>query len=201
MTLATATPDGRPSARMVLLRGADERGFSFFTNYESRKARELEANPFAALVFFWHELERQVRIEGRVERVSADESDRYSRAGPRAPGSAPGPRPRARSSPVARVPGSAIPRIREPASRRNRPPSGQLGRLSPRARFDRILAGPSQPAARPITLYAAGRVELGSSSGLRLDHLRSDVRYGSLETAGRSGADATHWMFRTGGSV
>jgi pyridoxamine 5'-phosphate oxidase len=77
MTLATATPDGRPSARMVLLRGADARGFSFFTNYESRKARELEANPFAALVFFWHELERQVRIEGRVERVSADESDRY----------------------------------------------------------------------------------------------------------------------------
>ena len=61
MTLATATPDGRPSARMVLLRGVDERGFAFFTNYESRKARELEANPFAALVFFWHELERQVR--------------------------------------------------------------------------------------------------------------------------------------------
>jgi pyridoxamine 5'-phosphate oxidase len=77
MTLATSTPDGRPSARMVLLRGADERGFTFFTNYESRKARELEANPFAALVFFWHELERQVRIEGRVERVSSDESDRY----------------------------------------------------------------------------------------------------------------------------
>ncbi len=83
MTLATATPDGRPSARMVLLRGADERGFSFFTNYESRKARELEANPFAALVFFWHELERQVRIEGRVERVSGDESDRYFHSRPK----------------------------------------------------------------------------------------------------------------------
>jgi pyridoxamine 5'-phosphate oxidase len=83
MTLATATADGRPSARMVLLRGADERGFSFFTNYESRKARELEANPFAALVFFWHELERQVRIEGRVERVSGDESDRYFHSRPR----------------------------------------------------------------------------------------------------------------------
>jgi pyridoxamine 5'-phosphate oxidase len=77
MTLATATLDGRPSARMVLLRGADDRGFSFFTNYESRKARELEANPFAALVVFWHELERQVRIEGPVERVSGAESDRY----------------------------------------------------------------------------------------------------------------------------
>ena len=83
MTLATATPDGRPSARMVLLRGADERGFSFFTNYESRKARELDANPFAALVFFWHDLERQVRIEGKVERVSDDESDRYFQSRPK----------------------------------------------------------------------------------------------------------------------
>jgi pyridoxamine 5'-phosphate oxidase len=83
MTLATATPEGRPSARMVLLRGADERGFSFFTNYESRKARELDANPFAALVFFWHDLERQVRIEGKVERVSDDESDRYFHSRPK----------------------------------------------------------------------------------------------------------------------
>jgi pyridoxamine 5'-phosphate oxidase len=77
MALATATPEGRPSVRMVLLRGMDERGFTFFTNYESRKARELQANPFAAMVFFWHDLERQVRIEGQVERISADESDRY----------------------------------------------------------------------------------------------------------------------------
>src|SRR5271165_2354287 len=67
MTLATATPDGRPSARIVLLRGLDDRGFSFFTNYNSRKACELDANPYGALVFFWHELERQVRVEGRVE--------------------------------------------------------------------------------------------------------------------------------------
>jgi pyridoxamine 5'-phosphate oxidase len=77
MALATATADGRPSVRMVLLRGFDERGFSFFTNYDSRKARELEENPRAALVFFWHDLERQVRIEGRVERVSDEDSDRY----------------------------------------------------------------------------------------------------------------------------
>lgn len=77
MALATATAEGRPSVRMVLLRGFDERGFSFFTNYESRKARELEENPLAALVMFWHDLERQVRIEGRVERVSDEESDRY----------------------------------------------------------------------------------------------------------------------------
>ena len=77
MTLATADGDGRPSARIVLLKGYDERGFVFFTNYESRKGRELDANPNAALLFFWSELEQQVRIEGRVERVTAEESDAY----------------------------------------------------------------------------------------------------------------------------
>jgi pyridoxamine 5'-phosphate oxidase len=84
MTLATATPDGRPSARIVLLRGCDERGFAFFTNYESRKGRELEANPHAALVFYWHGLERQVRVEGTVERVSDRESDAYFHSRPAA---------------------------------------------------------------------------------------------------------------------
>jgi pyridoxamine 5'-phosphate oxidase len=83
MTLATATPDGRPSARMVLLRGISERGFTFFTNYDSRKARELEANPYAALALFWREVERQVRIEGKVERISSEESDRYFHTRPR----------------------------------------------------------------------------------------------------------------------
>jgi pyridoxamine 5'-phosphate oxidase len=77
MTLATATPDGRPSARMVLLRGFDERGFVFYTNYDGRKGGELAANPWAALVFYWAELERQIRIEGRVEQVAAAESDAY----------------------------------------------------------------------------------------------------------------------------
>ncbi|HYP22692.1 MAG TPA: pyridoxamine 5'-phosphate oxidase [Actinomycetota bacterium] len=77
MTLATATPEGRPSARMVLLKGFDHDGFVFYTNYESRKARELSANPHAALVFYWARLERQVRVEGRVERVPAEESDEY----------------------------------------------------------------------------------------------------------------------------
>ena len=85
MTLATATPDGRPSARMVLLRGFDERGFCFYTNYESRKGAELAANPRAALVFWWGELERQVRIEGRVERTSRGESEAYFSSRP--PGS------------------------------------------------------------------------------------------------------------------
>jgi pyridoxamine 5'-phosphate oxidase len=77
MTLATASADGMPSARMVLLRGLDERGFVFFTNYRSRKGVELAQNPRAALVFHWASQQRQVRVEGAVEFVSAAESDRY----------------------------------------------------------------------------------------------------------------------------
>ncbi|MFO0798852.1 MAG: pyridoxamine 5'-phosphate oxidase [Gemmataceae bacterium] len=76
-TLATTTTDGWPSARAVLLKGLDERGFTFFTNYNSRKGRELEANPRAALVFLWQAVERQVRVEGTVEMVTAAESDEY----------------------------------------------------------------------------------------------------------------------------
>ena len=82
MTLATATPDGAPSARVVLLTGVDESGFVFYTNYDSQKGRELAANPRAALVFFWRELDRQVRVEGTVQRVSAAESDAYFRSRP-----------------------------------------------------------------------------------------------------------------------
>ncbi|MGN3964606.1 pyridoxamine 5'-phosphate oxidase [Burkholderia gladioli] len=77
MTLATVDAEGRPSARIVLIKGVDERGFVFFTNYESRKGREIAHNPHAALLFYWIELERQVRIEGRVEKTSAAESDSY----------------------------------------------------------------------------------------------------------------------------
>ena len=83
MTLATATPDGKPSARVVLLKGFDARGFVFYTNYEGRKGRELAENPRAALVFYWGELERQVRVEGRVSRVLEEESDAYYASRPR----------------------------------------------------------------------------------------------------------------------
>ncbi len=75
--LATATPDGRPSARMVLLKGVDARGFVFYTNLESRKGGELAANPFAAMCFHWKTLQRSVRVEGPVEQVSAAEADAY----------------------------------------------------------------------------------------------------------------------------
>jgi len=82
MTLATATADGVPSARIVLLKDLNDAGFAFFTNYDGRKAGELAANPRAALVFFWGQLERQVRVEGTVERVSDAESDAYFRTRP-----------------------------------------------------------------------------------------------------------------------
>ncbi|MBT3296350.1 MAG: pyridoxamine 5'-phosphate oxidase [Verrucomicrobia bacterium] len=82
VTLATVAPDGQPSARVVLLRGHDERGFVFYTNYESRKAAELETNPLAAMLFWWRDLRRQIRIEGQVDSVSREESEAYFRSRP-----------------------------------------------------------------------------------------------------------------------
>ena len=82
LALATAAADGTPSARMVLLKGCDERGFVFFTNYESRKGADLEANPRAALVFYWPELDRQVRVTGTAAKVSESESDEYFQSRP-----------------------------------------------------------------------------------------------------------------------
>jgi pyridoxamine 5'-phosphate oxidase len=84
MVLATVAPDGQPSTRVVLLKGVDARGFVFYSNYESRKAEELARNPAAALHFWWPELHRQVRVEGRAERLGAAESDAYFATRPRA---------------------------------------------------------------------------------------------------------------------
>ena len=83
MTLATASRQGKPSARMVLLKEVDERGFVFYTNYDGRKAHDLKENPFAALVFHWLSLSRQVRVEGSVEMVEPGESDRYFASRPK----------------------------------------------------------------------------------------------------------------------
>ncbi|WP_026102717.1 pyridoxamine 5'-phosphate oxidase [Pleurocapsa sp. PCC 7319] len=84
MTLATATADGKPTARIVLLKGVSDNGFVFYTNYQSQKGKQLIANPYGALVFLWKELERQVRIEGKVEQLSIQESDTYFYSRPRA---------------------------------------------------------------------------------------------------------------------
>jgi pyridoxamine 5'-phosphate oxidase len=83
MVVATVSPDGRPSARMVLLKGLDERGFVFYTNYGSRKASDIEANPAVSLLFPWHDLQRQVRVEGTAVRVSEEESQAYFASRPR----------------------------------------------------------------------------------------------------------------------
>src|ERR1051326_5169128 len=83
MSLATVTPDCRPTSRMVLLKQVDGYGFVFFTNYESSKAKQLEINPYAALVFYWPQLERQVRVEGKVTKTSAEESEAYFKTRPR----------------------------------------------------------------------------------------------------------------------
>ena len=83
VVLATADAEGRPSARVVLLKGVDDRGFAFYTNFTSRKARELEANPRAALCVYWESLEQQVRVEGPVERVADEEADAYFASRPR----------------------------------------------------------------------------------------------------------------------
>jgi pyridoxamine 5'-phosphate oxidase len=83
MTLATCNASGKPSARIVLLKAIKENGFVFFTNYESRKAREIKENAFVALVFFWKELERQIRIEGSIKKINAEESDEYFSIRPR----------------------------------------------------------------------------------------------------------------------
>jgi pyridoxamine 5'-phosphate oxidase len=83
MSLATVTPDGRPTARMVLLKQVDAKGFVFFTNYNSNKAKQLEINPYAALVFYWPQFERQVRVEGKVSKTPAEESVAYFKTRPR----------------------------------------------------------------------------------------------------------------------
>lgn len=83
MTLATATHDGKPSARMVLLKGFNQDGFVFYTNYLSRKGKEMAKNPVVALVFYWGELERQVRIEGTLEKLSKEESEKYFKTRPK----------------------------------------------------------------------------------------------------------------------
>ncbi len=82
MTLATSTPDGKPSARVLLLKGFDENGFVFYSNYKSRKGKELEKNPYASILFFWDKLERQIRIDGKVKKVTMEESDAYFQTRP-----------------------------------------------------------------------------------------------------------------------
>lgn len=156
MTLATVDADGYPHCRILLLKGLDERGFTFFTNYESAKGRQLAANPRAAMTFFWPALERQVRIEGSVEKVTPEESDAYYQVRPL------GSRLGAWASPQSRViadrrAGTAArgnrAAFRRPAAELSR----ALGRLPSPAAAHRVLAGAAEPPARPSRLSTPGR--------------------------------------------
>ena len=152
MTLATATPDGLPSARIVLLRGVDEGGLVFFTNRESRKGEELQANPRAAVVLHWWDPGRQVRVEGTVEEIARSDSAAYWETRPRA----------------SRIAGWVSAQSRPLADREQldaayadaearfgrRPPPGPLGRVPPPAGLRRVLAPSREPPARPGPLHA-----------------------------------------------
>jgi pyridoxamine-phosphate oxidase len=190
MTLATVGADGRPSARVVLLKAADARGFTFYTNYSSRKARELAAHPYAALLFYWPELERQIRIEGAVTTVDKAESDEYFAGRPR--GSQLGAWASPQSEPIAgRVALEA--RFASVADRyadASVPvPGRRMGRLSSRTRIDRVLAGPRIEAARshPLSPYtgAPGRMGHRPAGAVRSCSARRKRRYRRASSAVR----------------
>ena len=170
MALATATPSGRPSVRMVLLRGLDERGLGFFTNYESRKADELAANPQAAVVLNWGPpLRRQVRAEGRVERLSEVESRAYfesrSRESRLGAWASPQSRPLADRDELDRRYAETMERFPD----EDVPLPSVLGRIQARAAGGRALAEPAEPASRPRPLRAnGGRLVEGAAGAVTL---------------------------------
>ena len=156
MALATADSSGAPSVRMVLLKGFDERGFVFHTNYASRKGRELEANPQAALLFYWRELGRQVRIEGTVERTSREDSEAYYRTRP--PGARLSAWASPQSEPVADRAELEARVERGPGAVRRRPAAtGALGRPPRRPARVRVLGARRRPPPRPLPLRARRR--------------------------------------------
>ncbi len=159
MTLATVDARGYPSARIVLIKGVDERGFVFFTNYESRKGLDLAANPHASLLFYWIELERQVRVEGTVVKASAEESDAYFHSRPL--GSRVGAWASEQSRPIeSRALLEAARKVVFRALRRKPAAAPALGRLPPRARNHRILARAPVAPARPHSLHTPERRRL-----------------------------------------
>ena len=160
LSLATATPDGHPSARMVLLKSYEERGFVFFSSYESRKAVELAANPRAALCFYWHSLGRQVRIEGTVSRVDEAEADAYFRTRPY--GSQLSASVSRQSEVVANRAEleSAVERLGSVHAAASSSPTGIVGRIPARAGDLRVLAAPRRSTARSLPV-PAGRRRLG----------------------------------------
>jgi len=166
MTLATVGSDLRPSTRVVLIKGYDAAGLVWYTNYESRKGLELAGNPWAALQFHWAELERVVRIEGRVERVSAAESDAYFQTRPleHRIGAWASAQSRVLSSRAALV-AQAV-KVRSPVCAATAAPA-TLGRLPAAPRPLGVLAGPPEPPARPAALPPRGH-RLGARAPVSL---------------------------------
>ena len=152
MTLATTTADGRPSARMVLLKGFDARGFVFYTNYESRKAKEIEATHHAALLFYWPSLDRQVRVEGGIARVSGAESDAYFASRPLESRWSAHASPQSRAIESRESLDAAVARVRAEFGDAVPRPAG-WGGLPGRARRVRVLAGAGEPPARQARLH------------------------------------------------
>jgi pyridoxamine-phosphate oxidase len=169
MVVATSTPDGRPSARVVLLRGFDARGFVFFTNYESRKATELEVNARAALVFHWAQLDRQVRVEGAAQLLGDDESDAYFAHRPRGHRIGAWASPQSRPIPDRADLSAGWPPSRPGSRRRSRcraRRSGAATAWSPR----RSSSGSTAPTASTTASgTAAPRTVAGRSTGWRPD--------------------------------
>ena len=186
MTVATVSGDLRPSTRVVLIKGYDERGIVWYTNYESRKGQELAGNPYAALQFHWVELERVVRIEGRVEKTSAQESDAYFATRPL--DSRIGAWASPQSQVIAGPHGAGRQRreVRRAIHAEPAPPAA-LGRLPAGAGPLGVLAGPQEPPARPAALRA-GRRRLGAGAAravdFTVDDLAAKLRMGGLRRDG-----------------
>jgi pyridoxamine 5'-phosphate oxidase len=161
MTLATVGSNLRPSTRVVLVKGYDERGIVWYTNYDSRKGQELAGNPFAALQFHWVELERTVRIEGRVEKVSDEESDAYFHSRPLDSRIGAWASPQSQVIPGPHGAGDQRGQIRRAVSAEPAAPTA-LGRLPAGARCLAVLAGPQKPPARQAALHTAGRRQLAA---------------------------------------
>ncbi len=157
MTLATVDADGAPDARMVLLKGFGPDGFRFFTNYESAKAGQLDGAPRAALILYWRELDRQVRIRGSVERLPDEDSDLYFATRPHDSKIGAWASPQSRPLRVALGAGRAGRRGRAALRGGRRPQAAPLGRVPAAARGGRVLAGPGWPPARPLPLHALRR--------------------------------------------
>ena len=179
MTLATARPGGEVSARTVLMRGHDERGFAFYTNLESAKAADLETNPRAALVFHWRELERQVRVVGPVSRLDRDETERYWAARPR--GHRVGAWASPQSHPIdADALDARLAEVEGSVRRAGAAVAGVLGWLRGRRRRARVVAGPHRSPARPRRLSPRARPDLHTRAASALISTPTLARCGPI---------------------